>query len=210
MSAQQPPESAPSAEGSERTGFLWRLSDRFVAVSVWWLALTSIVIFAAFAATVLPEQAERTESFSNGAQAPDTSLYYSADDLREVAEAYGPDGRDEYVTDRYTFDVAWPIVYLFFLTTTVSWLLSSRLGRRNRWRLLNLLPLLAFLFDIAENVSVSVVLSRYPDSTPVLADVAFVFTAAKWVTINLAFVALVAGIVVTIRQKLTGRGSAAV
>jgi ABC-type dipeptide/oligopeptide/nickel transport system permease component len=50
------------------------------------------------------------------------------------------------------------------------------------------------LLDYAENVCTATVVARYPARTPVLAELAPVFTAAKWLTLTSCFVLLVVGL----------------
>jgi hypothetical protein len=122
------------------SAFIYRVSTRPVV-------LTALAGFIAFMIFVLPAQANQAESYAGGAGSPDTSFFYTPTDLYEMAEAYGPDGRAAYVQARYTFDVVWPLVYLAFLATTISWILARLIRPGNPWRLLNLVPVLATLFD---------------------------------------------------------------
>ena len=86
-----------------------------------WMAVAAVVLFAVFTATVLPAQAEAGAFYTVRYAAPDTSLWYSPDDLYAAAEAWGPDGRAAYVYARLTFDVIWPPVYGAFLVATLAW-----------------------------------------------------------------------------------------
>ena len=107
-----------------------RLSTWLVRRTPGWLALLAFVTFLAFTATVLPRQAADAAEAGAGAGSPDTSFFYSPADLAAMAEAYGPDGRQAYVYARYTFDVAWPLVYGLFLVTSISWLSRRRVPSR--------------------------------------------------------------------------------
>lgn len=84
-------------------------------VSNGWVALSTLVIFLLFTALVLPDQASRTQAYTETAGSPDMSFYYTADDLYQMAEAYGENGREAYVSARFTFDLIWPMVYMIFL-----------------------------------------------------------------------------------------------
>jgi len=167
-----------------------RISEFFYGLPRGWMALVSTVIFFVFTATVLPAQARKSESYAAGGPTPDTSLFYSANDLYSWAGAFGADGRDAYVQARYTFDLVWPLVYTFLLVAVITWLLGTFLKPGDKWRRLNLVPFAPLLFDFAENISASIVIARYPATTPVLADVVTVFTTAKWVTLSASFLLL--------------------
>jgi len=171
-----------------------RISSWINKISKGWVALLCLVIFLFFTALVLPSQAEDANAYSGDVGSPDTSFYYSADELYQFAEAYGPLGRSAYIRARVTFDVVWPLVYLAFLATAISWA-YQKTGKEGRfWRRLNIFPVLGLIFDYLENGATSIVMARYPDLTPVLPRIAGVLTAIKWVFIGGSFAVLVLGL----------------
>jgi len=87
------------------------------------------VVFILFTALVLPRQAAEAESISSGAGSPDTSFWYTPDDLYRMVEAYGPAGRQAYLWARWTFDLVWPLVYTAFLSLTISWVYRRAFAR---------------------------------------------------------------------------------
>lgn len=113
-----------------------------------------------------------------------------------MAEAYGPQGRAEYVRARSTFDVVWPLVYGLFLVTALSWTAGKTFAPLSRWRRFNLLPLLGLLFDYLENLSTSLVMLRYPAKTALVDTLAPIFTASKWIFLGASFVLLLVCIAV--------------
>ena len=52
--------------------------------------------------------------------------------------------------------------------------------------------------DYAENICTATVMARYPARTPVLAELAPIFTAGKWLTLSVSFLLLVVGVVVVL------------
>lgn len=169
-----------------------RISDLLYDVSGNWLTLGMLVVFVLFMTLVLPDQASEAERQARGAASPDTSLYYRPSDLYGMAEAYGPEGRLAYVRARWTFDLAFPIVYAAFLATAMSWLWSRAVSLGSIWRRGNVLPLLAAFFDYLENAAASLVMARYPAHTAFVVVLAPLFTLLKWVLIAASFVLLVA------------------
>ena len=180
---------------------LKRISKSFYSMSTGWAALTGLAVFVFFMIVVLPQQAQKAEAYSGGTS-PDTSYIYSAGDLYQMAEDYGAEGRAAYIYARFTFDLVFPLVYGFFLTATISWLLARGLAETSRWRLLNLFPLAGMAFDYLENISTSIVLGRYPSHTPVVDVLAPLFTAVKWVFVNGSFVLLVIGLLLFLWKRL--------
>ncbi|MFN8433627.1 MAG: hypothetical protein U0V18_06380 [Anaerolineales bacterium] len=178
-----------------------RLSNFFYSLSTGWVTLTGLLVFVLFMIFVLPQQAQKAEAYSGGTS-PDTSYIYSARDLYQMAEEYGVEGRSAYIYARFTFDLVFPLAYLFFLTTSISWLLKHGLSENSRWRMLNLFPLAGAIFDYLENISTSLVLGRYPSQTPVIDVLAPVFTAIKWFFVNGSFVLLLVAIVLALWKRL--------
>ena len=150
----------------------------------------SSVVFVLFLVFVLPNMAGTLPV------SPDSSFIYSASDIYDMAESYGPEGRAYYIRTRYTFDVVWPIVYLAFLAAGLSALF------RSSGSLVNLLPFGAVALDFLENIAASVVMHRFPDPAPIAAHVAPVFTFFKWILVALSFAALFVGIVLAAKARI--------
>ena len=172
-----------------------------------WMAIAAAVLFALFTAVVLPAQADAGAFYTVRYAAPDTSLWYSPDDLYAAAEAWGPDGRAAYVYARVTFDVIWPLVYGAFLVTTLAWVWARGTGPGSRWRRVALLPVVAVALDYAENICTATVMARYPARTPVLAELAPFFTAGKWLALSASFMLLAIGVIVAVVARFRRRRS---
>ena len=172
-----------------------------------WMAIAAAVLFALFTAVVLPAQADAGAFYTVRYAAPDTSLWYSPDDLYAAAEAWGPDGRAAYVYARVTFDVIWPMVYGAFLVTTLAWVWARGTGPGSRWRRVALLPVVAVALDYAENICTATVMARYPARTPVLAELAPFFTAGKWLALSASFMLLAIGVIVAVVARFRRRRS---
>lgn len=175
------------------------LSNKTYQLSNGTVTIIAMVIFALVVAFVLPAQAQRAEASSGGADSPDTSFFYTSDDLYNMAEAYGADGRAAYIRARFTFDLVFPLTYLFFLATSISWVLSRAVPNPDsRWRLSNLFPIFGTLFDYLENISASLVMANYPQQTFLFDMLAPIFTLVKWFFVNGSFVILVSVLLVVV------------
>jgi hypothetical protein len=122
------------------------------------------------------------------------SFYYTGEELYQLAETYGEDGRAAYIHARFTFDLIWPLVYMLFLTTVISWLFRKAFAPQSSWQLWNLVPLFGVLLDYLENGATSLVMARYPAPSSLIAALAPVFTMLKWVFVGGSFVLLLVGI----------------
>ena len=184
-----------------------RLSNWLAAASPGWAALLATLVFFAFIALVLPAQAAKAEVYAGSAGIPDTTLFYGREDLYRMAEAYGEQGRQLYIRARYTFDLIFPLVYTIFLVTTISWVSTRGTVENSHWRGANLIPLLAMAFDLLENLSTSIIMSRYPLRTTWLDTLAPGFSLLKWVFVYASFVLLIVALLLWVRGRigLTGK-----
>lgn len=172
-----------------------------------WMAIGAVVLFVVFSAIVLPAQAEAGAFYTVRYAAPDTSAWYAPDDLYAAAEAWGSEGRAAYVQARVTFDVVWPIVYGTFLATTLAWVWARGTAPGSRWRRVALLPVVVVMLDYAENICTATVMARYPARTPVLAELAPLFTAGKWVALSASFLLLGVGVIIAVAARWRARRS---
>ena len=187
------------------TSSLARLSRSICRVSTGRVALAALVGFLFFTALVLPVQAARARLMAGGAGSPDLSFFYAAADLYRMAEAYGASGRAAYVHARFTFDVVWPLVYMVFLASSISWVFRTAVGPGSRWLSANLLPVAGALFDLLENISASAVMVRYPRTTPLVDVLAPIFTMTKWVLVSGSFMTLLGAIAAGLWRWRHGR-----
>jgi hypothetical protein len=179
---------------------MWKqLSTWFYSISSGWVTLIAVLVFILFTALVLPGQSS-TASTSEEVGSPDLSFYYSTNDLYRMAEGYGEVGRADYVQARFTFDLIWPLVYTFFLVTSISWIYQRLLPAGSPGRMINLLPFLGMIGDYLENISTSIVMGRYPLATPVIDWMAGIFTTLKWLLIGGSFIGLLLGGVLLVWQ----------
>lgn len=170
------------------------ISKAFYRFSSGRTALGATALFLLFMVLVLPGQAESAAAYAEGAGSPDQSFFYSAEDIYAMAKAYGPEGRQAYIRARYTFDVIFPIFYMVFLGTTISWAFNRAFHEGSRLRLLNLFPVLGLLFDYGENTAASIVMAQYPAEAPFAANLAPVLSMTKWFFVNGSFVVLAIGL----------------
>lgn len=184
---------------------MWkRQSDWIHRVSNGWVAGFALAIFLLFTGLVLPGQASRAEADAGGAGSPDTAFYYSAEDLYQMANAYGEEGRRAYVEARFTFDLIWPLVYTVFLCTGISWVNRRAYGAESPWQFANLVPVAGASFDYLENLSTSLVMIRYPNGTGGVDVLAGAFTLAKWILVGCSMVLLLTGLVVGVWRWARG------
>jgi hypothetical protein len=163
------------------------ISNQIIKKSTGVVTLAALAAFLLFSATVLPDQSAKAAVYSGDAGSPDLSLFYAPDDLTRMAEQFGPAGRQSYVRARFTFDLAFPILYGAFLLSAIAWSLGRLTSDGSSWRLLVYIPLLAVFFDLLENTAASLVIGRFPQPSPLAASLAPYFTLIKWIFVGCAF-----------------------
>jgi hypothetical protein len=179
-----------------------KISLWFYKISNWKVTLFALLIFLVFSGLTLPVESRKAEMYSQGAGSADTKLFYNAAELTKMAEAYGEDGRNAYLKARWTFDLAFPLVYTFFLVTATSYFLGKTFLEGSNFRLLNLIPLIAMIFDFLENTAVSLVMWRYPVPCPPGLLLAPVFTPIKWLLVVLSFFILLFALIASGWRKI--------
>jgi hypothetical protein len=166
----------------------FRLSQKLIHLSKGWVVLISALIFILFMIFVLPAQSAQSALETNTTASPDTSFFYTASDLYQMAEAYGESGRAAYIRARFSFDLIWPVVYTLFLIAATGWLAGKTFLLGSKWRMVTLVPLVGMLLDYLENISAARVMARYPNLTPLAAVLAPIFTLFKWLFVAVSFI----------------------
>ncbi len=178
-----------------------KLSNIFYKVSTGWVVITAVLVFGLFLAFVLPRFSERASQYSNGAASPDTSFTYSGTDLYQMAERYGKSGREDFVDIRWTLDLLFPVVYTAFFITTTSWFLRRLVPLSSGLRLLNLVPIAAFLLDLLENSATTLVMLKFPNKAPIAQALAPIFTPLKWIAVITSLLLVLISLVFWIIKK---------
>jgi hypothetical protein len=103
-------------------------------------------------------------------------------------DALGSDARQYYARWYIpVYDRIFPVALLVFGILFCIWVTQPRTGFAVdvgwQWRLVILIvPLALFVFDMLENLSVLMMLKRYPHEGAALVSTASLFTQAKWVS----------------------------
>ena len=164
------------------------ISAWLLKLSSTWLMIASLLLMIGFMIFVLPAQAADAVQESGSERSPDTSFFYTPEDLYQMAEDYGTNGRRAYIQARWTFDLIFPLVYTCFLAVGISWFIQRLAGWADTLKLTNLLPLLGGLFDLLENSAATLAMSRYPGKPLILLNAASIFTPIKWVLVSMSFI----------------------
>lgn len=149
----------------------------------------STIVFLVFTGLVLPFVTTYTTGVIGVAKSPDTSFSFNLITLYNLVDSYGQEGRRFYIIIRWTFDSVWPLVYTTFLLLSISFF-SKEVKYKHGIKLL-FFPLLAFLFDILENINATIVMSVYPTKIDAFGYLLFTSSILKWLAVYGSFVTVV-------------------
>jgi len=159
-----------------------------------WLVVVLGCVFVAFLLFVLPQMAERSQSYAAGVGTPDTSLTYTPETLYAMFDAYGPAGRQQYLHGRYTFDLAFLLAYGLFLSAWIGYSFTKVWPTKPDGRGWARVGLAAMGADFVENLSLALIVVIYPRPVIALAALAAIATPVKWILVTLALVLAVVGL----------------
>ncbi|WP_169975779.1 hypothetical protein [Tautonia rosea] len=129
---------------------------------------------------------------------PDARLGYTPDELRAVFDAWGQGRCQLYAITQVTLDAAFPLVYGLLFALCVARLFT---GDRGRW--LVVVPLLAMLADLVENVILAFLAWSARETIPPLAWIASAATLTKFAFFGASLLLLLVGGIAGRRRSLT-------
>jgi hypothetical protein len=151
-----------------------------------WTALAVTAIYIWFIATVMPQQSLDSAAYSGEWGAPDRHLFYTPDELYAEISRWDESGRDDYINFRLGLDIVWALAYTGFLVGWISLLLGQVWPPGHPARLLNTFPLITLLADYSENGLGIWLVANADIRMDMLAWLATLMTAGKWISLVLA------------------------
>jgi hypothetical protein len=137
-----------------------------------------------------PDSIVRLTRESGGIGMLDMKFGYSQSQVIRMMENLGAEGRQLYIRI-LCIDFLFLTVFMLLLSALITVLLRAA-AIDARWQTLNLLPIIRSVFDLLENVLLTIILIRFPYNSEALIRAACMMTILKW----LAFFAMIAVIAV--------------
>ena len=122
----------------------------------------------------------------------DLHFSYSPDQVYEHLAALGAKGRGAYTRMLLTSDMAFPVIYAMTLSVALMLVLRKPLPLANMY--LCLFPFMIVIADWFENLSLVMVIRKFPQRADVIASYASSFTAVKWTLIALTVIILLTSV----------------
>ncbi len=155
--------------------------------------VVSLVLFAGFAALMLPVMQSRAASQSK-LPSLDIHFGYTAQDAYALAASMTESARTQMALDHFTYDLAFPFVYVFALVTLVGYTYRRAAVPESRLRALVLLALTPGIADLLENAGIAAVLLTYPPERLLLGSLAAAFSLLKWALVLVALLVALRGL----------------
>ena len=118
----------------------------------------------------------------------DLEFFYSKENVIENFSTMGPDGRSIYVLSSLLLDTVYPILYLSLFHGAYFKLFSSS-------KVILLVPITAFIFDIFENLQITRLNLNFPHISETHVYLSSMTTSLKWIAIAITVSVLMYGII---------------
>ena len=118
----------------------------------------------------------------------DLELFYSKEDVVRNFNELGPDGRSVYVLSSLILDTLYPILYTSLILGAYVKLFKSS-------GVILFIPLIAFCFDILENLQITRLILNFPNVNETHVFLASMSTSFKWIAILITISVLIYGII---------------
>jgi hypothetical protein len=170
------------------------LSDRFYKWAKGWLILVLFILNGFFSGFLFPLIQGMMQGGQGGVQPLDSMIFATPEKIFGMIERYGVYGRPFYRSVELTVDIAYPIVYLFFLGLLISWLFQRGFAPNSPMRKFNTIPLGAWFFDLLENIFIVTLLSIHPSQPAALGWILILVTTVKWLFAGASILLILIGL----------------
>ena len=124
----------------------------------------------------------------------DLRFSYNEEIVKQSFVLIGEDGRQLYFFCALIIDTIYPLLYVSLLIGAYY-----KLFKKNAF--LFIFPLMAGLFDISENIQVSLLLSNFPTLSSQNIFYSSTSTSIKWIAIGISLTVLIYGIIKKLRSR---------
>lgn len=158
-----------------------------------------LVLYAYIAFFVMPHMANLTPL----AKAPlDLLFSYNADTAYAHLESFGDIGREKYAHFSLTIDSLYPAVYTALFMVIIMILARYIWPLRLKMHRLALVPIFAFVFDLAENFCIRKLLTSYPERLDTMVGYSSLFSSLKWSSVGITCILILVLMVLAILKKI--------
>lgn len=163
------------------------------------------VLFVVFGVYIMPSfQKAISELAGKKVSIIDLQSGLHPEDIYDMIEDYGAEGRRLYRWVEMSADVIYPIIYTLFFSV-ILYFLYEKLGVVFPFGRLYFFPFLMMFADYVENVFIIFMLSLYPVKLMALAYLCSAASIVKWISLAINLLLILYGVVMLFVQKLVKR-----
>lgn len=183
--------------------------DKIKNLSTWKGVLVFFVLFIIFLVAIdgKPFGVAKLKEHTNGVGILDLERSYSPEYAYEVFKLQGDVGRQFYKRLLISLDFIFPLTYMLFLSTILTFVLRRWLPYDNMLQKLSLIPFIAGLADYLENICILIMLNNYPKELYNIAMTGNVFTILKGALTVLSFLVLIIGLIGLLIQVIHNKNT---
>lgn len=169
-----------------------------VKTTLFFLLVTNLLYGAMLTITI-----PAVHAYSGGLKILDLlPMGYSASYVQNLFEALGTEGRGKYLYEQIPLDTIYPALFAFTYSFLTMLIVRRIFPNESKFEYLCFVPLVAGLFDYAENVGIISMLTLYPDFEIFLADLTNFATITKSIVSTVAFSLIIIGAILVARKKI--------
>jgi len=127
---------------------------------------------------------------------------YRVDYVQTLLNTLGPDGRNAYRYIQLPVDMIYPFLFGLSYSLILAYFLYQLKWIEKPVFYIVLLPIVAGLFDYAENIGIFTMLQTYPDFSKTIASVTNIFTIVKSATSTVSFFVLLILVIALLIRKM--------
>lgn len=131
----------------------------------------------------------------------DLRFGFTPEIARESLAAFGEAGRQFYLVFQLTGDVVYPVVYALLFGSAIGFLFRRSLVISSPLQPFALVPVVAAVFDLLENLAIVLMIVQYPAFPDALAQLGSVAGQMKWLLTALTMVLLLVGAVLYLLRR---------
>ncbi len=166
-------------------GEVMNLSQRVKALASPKSLLPTLAAVVALSLVMMGGIVPRMQAISGGLLPLDIRLSYSMDDVNELFDALGADGRTLYA-QMHIVDMIYPLAYSLALVLGIAFFLGKRDAEGSSETPFILFPLVPAVFDYIENILIGTQLASHPALSGAIIGAASAATTVKWITLAIS------------------------
>jgi hypothetical protein len=130
----------------------------------------------------------------------DSRLGYTFAEANHLFTVLGEQGRQLYTTLQ-VLDLVFPLGYGISMTLALTGIITRLFPEGHSIEKTILIPILAMIFDYLENITIASLIASYPNLSPLVVNIANIFTLLKWSSIILALTLLAILAILALRKN---------